>query len=171
MLMIDHLTRENATGMVKDFYSRIPEAIEIPAPMLVMSASGGLFEKLAGTMGYFATHESFEPHLPAAIRYMVACHKNYPACIDFNGQLLRAMGVDADELANLATDPLKTDFAPKERALLAFAKTAAIAPEKINKDTIEALKAEGWKESDLVDAVYQAGAVSVTQAMTDTFSV
>ncbi|NDV28124.1 carboxymuconolactone decarboxylase family protein [Desulfovibrio sp. JC010] len=171
MLIIDHLTRENATGLVKDFYSRIPETIEIPAPMLVMSGSEGLFEKLAGTMSYFGAHESFEPYIPAAIRYIIASLKGYQACIDFNEKLLMAMGVDTEELKTLATDPLKSNFAPNERALLDFAKLAVTRPEEIDAETLEAIKAEGWKESDLVDAVYHAASVGATEVLTKTFSI
>lgn len=170
MYMVNHSTRENAQSKVKEFYDKIPEAFDIPAPLLIASASPKLFERHANILEYFAGHETLEPHMLAAIRYIVSSLKGFQPCIDFNSGLLTAMGMESDDVRSLNNSPIDSAFEKKELMLLEFVKDSIENPKAVNRKDLEDLKAEGWTEQDLVDAVYHASAMFIAGNLSGTFT-
>ncbi len=170
MFLVDYTTPANAQGPIKAVYENFPEAIGLPAPLLVMSASPGLFERQAQVMGYFSQHPRMEPLVLASIRYVIASLHHYAACIEFNGALLMGAGFSQAELDAMVVDPMTAPFTSAECHLISFAKRAILTPETVHKDDIKALTRMGWEESDLVDAVYQGAAMHIAGALAKTFS-
>lgn len=170
MLIIDHVTRDKAEGKIEKFYSRIPREMDIPAPFLVLSSSPGVFERQGGVLEYFSNHDSLNFHVLASIRYIAASIKGYTACIDFNGKLLMAAGLETDELKILVNDPMQAPFEEQERMLLAFIKKSIVDPDAVSREDINALVSKGWKEKDLVDAVFHAANMDIAGTLVKTFS-
>ncbi|WP_320170144.1 hypothetical protein [Maridesulfovibrio sp.] len=170
MLMINCATRENAEGKTGEFYARIPESLDIPTPVQVMSASAGIFERHAGIIEYFGNHENLEFPILASIRYMAASLKGYTPCIDFNSKLLISAGLEEAELETIVNNPLQAPFEKKECLLLGFVRKGILSPETINREDLQALKDEGWTEEDLVDALYHAASMDIAGTLSKAFT-
>ncbi|WP_432735751.1 hypothetical protein [Maridesulfovibrio sp. FT414] len=170
MLMVNYATRENAEGKIGEFYARIPEVLDIPTPMQVMSSSAGLFERHVGVIEYFSNHENLEFQTLAAIRYMASCLKGFTPCIDFNAKLLMSAGLEETELDTIVKDPLQAPFEKKECMLLAFVNKGLVSPEAISREDLQSLKNEGWTEKDLVDALYHAASMDIAGTLSKAFT-
>ncbi len=170
MFLVNHSTRENAEGKIKETFNRIPKSLEIPTPLLVASASPELFERHACIMDYFAAHKTLEPHVLAAIRYVVSSLKGFPACIDFNFKLLKAIGMKPEEIEALNNTPIDSPFEKRELMLLEFVKQSVVNPAEIGSENLDDLKAEGWTESDLIDAVYHGSGMFIAGGLAGSFT-
>lgn len=169
MFMIDYVKPENAQGFIADFYKGFPEKLGIPAPLLAFTATPQLFELQMGVLGYFMSHDTLDPNLLAAIRYLVARHEGYTVCVEFNGKWLTAAGMKPEELDAMYADPMTAPFEEKECAILAFAYRAFLEPKSIDRDYMESVLEQGWSESNLVDVLYQASFMTFVGKLTQAF--
>lgn len=170
MFMINHKTPETASGFSAEFFKNFPEQLGVPAPLQVFTASPELFEKQMGVMGHFMGHEAIDFIVLAAIRYLISRHRGYDACIEFNGKMLMAAGVEVEELETMVEDPMQGPFEEKECLLIAFAYQSFLDPKSIGQAYLNRVLEAGWQESDLMDAVYQANFMYFIGNMVHTFA-
>jgi len=156
MALIQTVKPENADGVIKQGYDLFMKNIGIiPKPMEMMSASPALFELQLKRIGYFSTHPSLSFSLLAHIRYLVAHNLNYGFCMDFNKSVLKKQGLTEEDIRAMEADPSKSLLEEKENAMLAFVINAVKAPGSVTREDIDGLKALGWEERDMVDALAQ----------------
>ena len=98
MYLVNTVSREEAKGVVAKAYALIPPQIDIPAPLRLMSASPDLMERQMSVIGYFFRHDRLSPPLLASIRYVVSLKSGYAPCAVFNAGLLRAQGMNEEDL-------------------------------------------------------------------------
>jgi uncharacterized protein YciW len=73
--------------------------------------------------------------------------------MDFNKLILKKQGLEDDDIKQIEADPTKSLLEEKESAMLAFVVNAVKEPSSVKAEEIEKLKAMGWEDNDLVDAL------------------
>jgi alkylhydroperoxidase family enzyme len=66
---------------------------------------------------------------------------------------LRSIGVSSEEIKTIETDLQQSDFSPKERELIAFARKANTSPLSIQDEEIKALRDLGAVDAEIVEAL------------------
>lgn len=155
------------TGKAAELFALFPPQLGAPEPLRLLTASPGLLELQAGAIGYFGGHKALSLPLLAAIRYLAARRYEAPACVEFNGRLLRLAGLDEAGLEGLAADPGSAPLEPRERAMLAFVASALDGAPAGSE--LDALRALGWADSDILDAVAHAGSMQMPALIVRTF--
>ncbi len=92
----------------------------IPKPMEMMSASPALFDMQLKRIGYYSKHPALGFALLVHIRYLAAHTLNYSFCQDFNGLVLKKLGLTDDDIRNIEADPENALLEDNEKAMLAF---------------------------------------------------
>ena len=169
MYLVNTVERDKAEGIVADTYALVPPQIDIPMPMRLLSVSPGLMERQANMIRYFRHHDRLSPPLLASIRYVASEKFAYAPCAVFNHDLLRMQGMTEDDIASLSCKPAETPLDETESALLAFGTKAVNEPTTVTRADIEELLAQGWRESDVVDAVQAASNMLGMSLMYRTF--
>ena len=148
-------TPETATGEIKAVYDRFLEGIgEVPEPLLLFSASPAMFERQMAVNLYFRSHPSLSFPLQCLIRYLSATSCRNDACVRINEALLERQGMSAEEIRELHRDTASAPVEAREQRLLALVLRAMSNPEGIANHDVEALRADGWSDADIFDAVY-----------------
>jgi alkylhydroperoxidase family enzyme len=120
----------------------------------ILSASPGLLERVAGVIGHYGHHRTLSPELVAAVNYTVAASRGHKACEVFNAGRLSQMGMSADNLARLASDPSAGALSAAEAALLSFVLRAVASPGEVSPEDIDRLRGLGLDDADILDATY-----------------
>ena len=164
MPLLNVVAPDKAEGEVADNYSLFLNiAGMVPAPFQMLSVSPGLQSLSKAQIQYFMTHPSLSPALLAMIRLIVAEQTDYHYCVSLNTGILKNFGIvtDDDQVMALMADPDKAPLSDKEKAMLAFVLRAVKTPKEVEAADVEALKAMGWTDGDILDAsVHGANMVS-----------
>ena len=156
MALIKTVPPEEAKGAIKEGYDMfMQKAGIIPKPMEMMSASPALFELQLRRIHYFSAHPRLSFILLAHIRYLVAHALDYSFCTDFNKLILQKAGVDEATFQKMKEDPAASLLEEKENAMLAFVVKSVKAPASVAAEDIQNLRAMGWEDQDMVDALAQ----------------
>jgi len=156
MALVTTVAPEKAEGIVKEGYEMFMKNVgAIPKPMQLMSISPALFELQLKRIRYFGKHPKLSFALLAHIRYLAARSLDYGYCIDLNRHFLKKLGNDDDTIRAMEEDPSKSLLEESDSAMLAFVIRAMKQPTSITTEDIERLKALGWEERDMVDALAQ----------------
>ena len=154
MALIKTVAPDQAEGKIKKAYDRFIQSLGmIPKPMEMMSASPAIFEQQLEKIRYYSNHPTLSFALLTHIRYLVAHHLGYPFCTGFNKLVLKRQGLEDDDIRQAEADPSRSMLEEKEAAMLDFVVNAVKAPGFVQAEEIEKLKAMGWEDRDLVDAL------------------
>lgn len=161
MFRLQTVDPQEATGVVAEIYNAFPPHIGVPAPLRMMSASPDLVGVQGHFLKYFRAHPTLSPRLQALIRYLVSADQGYSYCVLFNGDMLKGFGLSEVELEGVHADLDKAPLDDKEKALLKFVVNTLREPEETKDADIAALRALGWADSDIFDALWRgAGMIS-----------
>lgn len=127
-----------------------------PGGLEMFGISPPLLEHYAGTIDYYMSHPRLSQPLLTFIRYLVSWNGDCPYCLDLNEAFLVNAGFKLGAVRATRNDPLLAPLEEQEKALLMFALDAVDRPESITTKRSEALKALGWSDRDLFDAVWHA---------------
>ncbi|QGY40841.1 hypothetical protein GM415_12125 [Pseudodesulfovibrio cashew] len=169
MFLIDYVDPEKAEGVVGDAYSFFPAKLGVPAAVQLYSASPKLLDVQIGTIKYLAGQEELSFHLLAAIRLLAARHYCHDYCVSFNSGILAQAGLSKEEIDRLDDDPA-AGFEEKEAALLGFVSKALTSPQNIGEKDVDALRALGWQDTSIFDAMAQAAQMAGASLVFRTFS-
>jgi len=154
MALIKTVSPEQAEGKMKEAFDMFIENLGvIPKPLEMMSASPAIFEQQLQRIQYYTNHPTLSFALLSHIRYLVAHNLSYKFCMDFNKLILKKQGLEDDDIKQIEADPTKSLLEEKESAMLAFVVNAVKEPSSGKAEEIEKLKAMGWEDNDLVDAL------------------
>jgi alkylhydroperoxidase family enzyme len=146
-----------SSGDMEDLYrSIIDVAGAVPAPMVMYSASPALQAIQAQLLAYYQNHPGLTPLLKTLIRYLTALGLEMEPCVEFNANLLKAQGMTDEQIDELKFNPAAAPLNEKEGWLLAFVIKAVRSPESVSEGYIEKLRALGWSDSDVFDALNMA---------------
>lgn len=127
-----------------------------PGGLRMLGTSPTLLEHYAGTIHYYLEHPRLGQPLLTFIRYLVSWRGDCAYCVDLNEDFLMRAGLDLDAIRATREDPASAPLDHPDQALLLVALDAVDAPESITPDRLEALRALGWSDRDILDAVWHA---------------
>jgi len=169
MFQIDYATPENATGSVAEVYAMFPKGMAVPDPIQLYSASPRYLGHQMAIMGDYMADEAYEPALLAALRYIGASSTCFGFCTEFNRKMLSSMGLSAEEIDALHTDPAKA-FDEREAALLALAAKAVADPDKVSAADVDAARAQGWTDPQIFECVAYTAQMQTVGTIFRTFA-
>ena len=154
MALIETVPPEKAEGNMKEAYEMFIQHLGvIPRPLEMMSASPGVFNQQLQRIQYYTEHPTLSFALLSHIRYLVAHSLDYSFCMDFNKLMLKKQGLEEDDIRQIEADPSKSLLEEREAAMLAFVVNAIKDPGSDKSEEIQRLKAMGWEDKDLMDAL------------------
>ena len=151
MFLLNTVAQGEAQGKIKEAYDMFQGPV--PAPLLLLSASPGMFERQVGYIQYYMGHKALSFPLLAAIRFISSDECGHEFCQDFNRKFLLQIGMSNEEIDAMKADPSTAPLEDKERAMLVFVARALKAPKSVTQADVDALRAEGWADSDILDAL------------------
>ncbi len=172
MARIKTIRPEDAEGVIKQGYDMFIEHIGIiPRPMEMMSASPALFETQLKRIDYFSNHPNLSFALLAHIRYLAAHSLSYSFCMDFNGHVLKKLGLEDADIKKMEADPLDSMLESHEQRMLDFVIRSIKSPSSITDNDITNLKELGWTDQDMVDALSQGVSMIDHSIMMEVFQM
>ncbi|GFK93632.1 hypothetical protein NNJEOMEG_01466 [Fundidesulfovibrio magnetotacticus] len=168
MFLLETVDPEKAQGKVAEAYS-IFKNFGAPIPLRLLSASPDLQERQTAMIGYFMGHPRLSPGLLASIRFAIASKTGHLACEALNRDILGRMGVNEQEIAGLPTGAAETPLEESEEALFRFVLRSFDDPASANARDIQALRALGWQDADILDAMFHAAGMLASSVLFKTF--
>lgn len=172
MPRIDIIRPDQAQGVVKQGYDTFLSHFgTVPKPMQMLSVSPELFDIQLKRNRYFAKGSNLSFSLLTHIRYMAALGLSYEFCMDFNRVLLKKQGLEDEDLKRLEDDPFQSILEDNEDAMLRFVVKALKGPASITDQDILDLKAHGWTDRDMVDAMIHGVSMADHAVMMQVFGM
>lgn len=174
MALIKTVDPDQATGVIKLAFDMMKQLTggTVPKPLLMRSASPNTFENNWQGMQYYMQHPTLSPILLACIRYATAASCEYPYCIEMNMKILTLMGGMTEAQARaLIDDPGAANLNKKDEAMLGFVQKAMRTPEDVQQEDVDALRALGWSDPDMFDAVSHGAAMVSSGILFNTFKM
>ncbi len=85
--------------------------------------------------------------------------------------MLQKQGIAVEQIEAAKADPRKAPLNDKEKALLLFVLKAIKDPHSVGPEDVGALKALGWREIDIFDALAHGARSVATNIIFDAFKV
>ncbi len=134
------------------FTAFLEKGLNVPSPLLLMSASPPLFNIYKQILMHYLSHEHLQPKLLACIRYAVAYRSHFAACVETNRDILNLHGVT--DLSCLEDEKPLPDMNHGDAQTFAFAVDALFHPDRVTRVRIQQLVDTGISEQILFDAAY-----------------
>lgn len=96
---------------------------------------------------------ALSPKVKQTIAVLVSRDNGCAYCVAAHTAALRAIGLSPEEIAALTEDLEQSDFSGKEKALIAFARKANLAPLRIDDAEFAALRRAGASDAEVVEAM------------------
>lgn len=136
-------------------YQAITRAFgRVPNTLQLYSSSPTLLAQQWDAVQYYLQHATLTPALLATIRMLVSTDHDCAYCVGFNESLLiNWCGQSAAQVAATKANAEDAPLAAKERALLRLVLKAVRTPHAVQPADLDGLRALGWKDGDILDAV------------------
>ena len=120
-------------------------------------------------MGHYHGHKTLSTQLLAMIRMMIsnACKSQY--CLNLNHSILEGAGFTREQVDAALADPSKAPLEENEKALLIFVLKACDNPHSTTQDDVDKLRALGWTDVDIFEAVAHGARAVGTNIIFDAF--
>lgn len=173
MSLIQTVAPEAATGDVAAAYQQIQTLMgRVPTIFQLKSPSPALLQQQLGYLGYYMQHPTLSMPLLACVRMLVSVKNECAYCIDFNaGMLIGMMGWTPDQVAATRADPAAANLPEKEKAMLLFVLKGVANPQSITSADIDALRAQGWKDADILDGLNHGATMVAGDILINAFKV
>lgn len=128
---------------------RVPNAFQL------YSSSPALLEQTLQQVAYYMQHPTLGFPLLAMVRMLVSQRNDCQYCVGFNEIMLMQMaGLTPEQLAATRLNPADAPLPDKDKAMLLFVLKATKTPKSVEKSDLDQLRALGWSDGDIMDAVY-----------------
>lgn len=173
MPLIQTVAPSQAEGSVAAVYAEA-EALfgRVPNAFQMYSGSPVLLETGWAQTRYFLGHPTLSFPLLALTRMLVSQDNRCDYCIDLNAaMLINRAGFTPEQIAATRLDPNVAPLDAKDKALLLFTLKATRTPLEVGAADIAALKALGWQENEILDAVVHAARNLAADIVFNTFKI
>jgi alkylhydroperoxidase family enzyme len=172
MALLQTVPPEKAEGKLAELYAEVEQFFgKVPNNTKLLGVSPAILEGQIGLMGYYMGHPSLPTQLLASIRMLVSKACKSPYCQNLNTGLLLNAGFSKEQIAEMQADPGRAPLDDKHKALLLFVLKACDNPHSVAAEDVERLKAIGWSEIDIFDAVAHGARMVGTNIIFDTFKI
>lgn len=173
MTLIQTVSPETATGDVAAIYEQIKARFGfVPAVMQMRSASPVLLRLMLEGQAYYMQHPTLSGALLACIRMLVSQRNQCAYCIDLNtGLLINMFGWTPKQVEEVRADAGAANLSEKERAMLRFVVNGVADPMAVRAVDIDALRALGWSDADILDGLNHGAVMSASDILINAFKV
>ncbi|MHB8254568.1 MAG: carboxymuconolactone decarboxylase family protein [Acidiferrobacter sp.] len=162
-----------ATGPVADTYAEIAKLFgRVPNALQIYSSSPALLAQQWDTVRYYRNHPTLSAALLATVRMLVSQANDCEYCVGFNEALLiNACGQTPEQVAATKAQPEAAPLPPKDKAMLLLVLKAMAAPHTVVARDLDNLRALGWTDGDMLDAVAHGARNTAVDILFNTFQV
>lgn len=155
MTILATVAPEQATGRVAEIYGQMQQALgRVPNAFQLYSASPAMLDMQWQYIGYHFQHPTLGLPLLASIRMLVSQENDCGYCIGMNeAMLMQHAGFSVEQIAAMKRDPAAAPLPAKDKAMLLLVLKATQAPKTVTPADLDALRAQGWTDADIFDAV------------------
>lgn len=155
MSLIATVAPAQASGKVAEIYGQIRQAMgSVPNAFQLNSASPDLLALHWQTISYYQKHPTLSFPLLAMIRMLVSQHNDCEYCVNMNeGMLMHVAKLTTEQLAATKRDAVHAPLPEKDKAMLLLVLKATSNPKQVQQSDLDQLRALGWKDGDILDAV------------------
>ena len=173
MSIISTVAPEQANGKVAQVYAQIqPVMGRVPNAMQLYSGSPELLEQQWQQMAYYMQHPTLSLPLLAMLRMLVSQHNDCAYCIGLNeSMLIHRAGLTPEQVAATKRNPADAPLPEKDKAMLLFALKATENPKSVASGDLDRLRALGWRDSDILDAVHHGARNVAADIVFNTFKI
>ncbi len=173
MSLLQTVAPQQAQGKVAKVYGEIEQAMGfVPNAMQIFSCSPGMLEARWQNIGYYMQHPSLSFPLLAMVRMLVSQENECEYCVGLNeAMLVNKAGLTPESVAAAKRNPADAPLDEKEKAMLMLVLKATKAPKTVAKSDLDGLRALGWSDGEIVDAVYHGAANIASDVVLNTFKV
>ncbi|MHB1292632.1 MAG: carboxymuconolactone decarboxylase family protein [Sulfuricella sp.] len=156
MSIISTVAPEQADGKVAEVYGQIQQMMgRVPNAFQLYSSSPVLLEQQMQQIAYYMQHPTLSFPLLAMVRMLVSQHNDCQYCVGFNeGMLMHRVGLTPEQVAATRRNPADAPLPDKDKAMLLLVLKATKTPKMVEKSDMDQLRALGWSDGDIMDAVY-----------------
>ena len=142
-----------------------------PPNVQLYGVSPDILENQMYFVQYYMKHSTLSAPLLSMIRMLVAraCKSVY--CDTFNVGVLKMLGFNEKQIDAARTDPAQAPLSDKEKALLLFVLKATAEPQGVAAKDLDPLRALGWTDRDIFDAVVHGARAVSTNIIFDVFKI
>lgn len=173
MSIVETVSPERAAGKVAGVYAAIHQAMgRVPNGIRLFSSSPDLLEQMAAQNGYYMKHPSLGFALLAMIRMLVSLENDCAYCVGMNeSMLMHHAGFTPGQISEAKQDPSRAALCERDLAMLLFVLKATDAPKSVAGADLDRLRALGWTDGDIVDALYHGARNRAIDIMFDALKV
>lgn len=166
------VTEDDASGKTREIYEQlkgnrgdVDEELDLSKLWLMYGNDPELMERVWAHMDYMYNGGSLPYELKSKISMVVATAMNCEGCRYFHESALENIGVDDTAIEGLMELRIEeVGFSPEEEVILRFAEKATGNPHDITDEDLDALRALGLSESEILE-VFDCIAFHVYTAM------
>jgi AhpD family alkylhydroperoxidase len=173
MTIVQTVSPDQASGKVAQIYGQLEQRFgRVHQGYQLYSASPDLMEQLFQQNGYYMQHPTLGFPLLALIRLLVSQQNDCAYCIGFNEAMLINQGVlNIEQIAEAKRDPATVPLSDKDKAMLLFVLKGTKDAKSIQVGDLDALRALGWTDRDIVDGLFHGARNAAVDIMFDAFKV
>lgn len=173
MPLISTVLPQQATGEVAQTYQQIQQLFgRLPNALQLFSCSPNLLKQTWQEVSYYGQHSSLNLALLATLRMLISTVNKCDYCIDFNKSLLiNMLNWTPEQVQATQADPDQAPLTDKEKALLKLVLIAVNTPHAVTAEDIQALRALGWQEQDILEAVAHGARHVAIDIIFNTFKI
>jgi uncharacterized peroxidase-related enzyme len=172
MALIQTTPPEKAEGKLAELYAEVEELFGmVPNNVRMLGVSPEILDNQIQLMGYYMGHPTLSTPLLAMIRMLVSRACKSPYCQNLNTGLLSKAGFTSEQINAMQDDPSQAPLDEKQKALLLFVLKACDNPHSVTGEDLERLRAVGWGDRDIFEAVAHGARMVGTNIIFDTFKV
>jgi alkylhydroperoxidase family enzyme len=142
-----------------------------PDALRLMSVSPPVLENYIRNIGHYMNHASLSPALAAMIRYLASTSGGCSYCIDLNERMLLDAGCDLDAIRQTRDNPEDAPLESREVALLRLVFAAVNHPHEVQRPHSDEVRAYGWSDGDIFDALYHGHAARALGNLLDSLNL
>jgi uncharacterized peroxidase-related enzyme len=173
MSIVATVAPEKSAGLVAEIYGQMQQAFGfIPNAFRLFSISPRVMENQWQNNRYYFQHPTLGFPLLASIRMLVSQENECDYCIGMNAALLiQHAGFTPEQIAAMKHDPAAAPLSAKDKAMLLFVLKATKAPKTVATADLEALRAQGWSDGEIFDAVNHGARNIAADILFNTFKI
>lgn len=173
MSIISTVAPAQAEGKVAEAYRQIRKMMgRVPNAFQLYSSSPVLLAQQMQQIAYYMQHPTLGFPLLAMVRMLVSQHNDCQYCVGFNEVMLMNMaGLTPEQLSATKRNPADSPLPEKEKAMLLLVLKATKTPAMVEKADLDQLRALGWGDGDIMDAVYHGARNAAADIMFNAFKI
>ena len=172
MALLKMVPPDEAEGKLLELYDTAEQFFgTVPNNVTMFGVSPAMLENQVQFAVYSMEHPTLSASFFAMIRLLVSHATGSPYCARMNAGLLMQQGFTSEQLEAAKAEGGETPLDEKETAMLLFVLKATKAPKSTEAKDVDDLRAMGWTDRDIFDAVAHGARAVATNIIFDAFKL